>query len=296
MEKLKTKNLYKVDQSIFDKMKSVYLNCPTAINYVKSLGIPDELVDRNIDAIYDLARDINYCNKCPGIENCIKENPLLCTRIVYQDGFVERQLTPCRRLLEKMQIKNQFIVMDFSEKWLTSTFDSLNKNDPRKQVIRKYINYTKGKSSEWIYICGEQKTGRSYLAATIAIDVAKREKGPIAFVNCAQRFRQLSDLNYKNNELFQKTLSQYCNVPVLILDDFGNEYKNDFIRDAILFEIISNRASKNLLTIFTSDFDIDSFVTLYSTSKAATLRAKQMGKLLKSNCVSESNLGEISIY
>lgn len=296
MEKLKTKNLYKVDQSIFDKMKSVYLNCPTAINYVKNLGIPEELIDRNIDAIYDLARDINYCNKCPGIENCIKENPLLCTRIVYQDGFVERQLTPCRRLLEKMQIKNQFIVMDFPEKWLNSTFDSLNKNDKRKDVIKKYIAYSKGKSSEWIYLCGEQKTGRSYLAATIAVDVARKEKGPVAFVNVAQRFRQLSDLNYKNNELFQKILSQYCNVPVLVLDDFGNEYKNDFIRDAILFEIISNRASKNLFTIFTSDFDIDTFVTLYSTTKASTVRAKQIGKLLKNQCVKESNLGEISIY
>ena len=75
-----------------------------------------------------------------------------------------------------------------------------------------------------------------------------------------------------------------------------NEYKNDFIRDGILFEILSKRASDKLFTIFTSDFSIEDVVALYSTTKSATIRAKQIGKIIKNNAEEEINLGEISIY
>ncbi len=88
----------------------------------------------------------------------------------------------------------------------------------------------------------------------------------------------------------------YCNCDVLVFDDFGNEFKNDLIRDSIIFEIISKRSAAHLFTIFTSDFSIEDIVTLYSTSKSAALRAKQIGRLIKNNAQEEINLGEISIY
>ena len=88
----------------------------------------------------------------------------------------------------------------------------------------------------------------------------------------------------------------YCCCNVLVLDDFGNEFKNDLIRDSIIFEIISKRSAAHLFTIFTSDFTIEDIITLYSTSKSAALRAKQIGRLIKNNAQEEVNLGEISIY
>lgn len=296
MEKLNRKTFYKPDPAIIEKMRMVYMNCPKAVNYVKKLGIPAELIESHIDIFYDFAKDLNYCDKCPGIDECIKENPLLCTKVTYNDGFVERQLTPCKKLLEKMHLKNQFIVMDFSEDWLTSQISKINKNAARKIAIKKYLDYIKNGNLTWLYLNGEQNTGRSFLAANMAIDAAKKEHGPVAFVNCASRFKQLADQNYRNPELFQKTLSMYCTVPILVLDDFGNEYKNDFIRDGILFEILSKRASDKLFTIFTSDFSIEDVVALYSTTKSATIRAKQIGKIIKNNAEKEINLGEISIY
>jgi len=81
-----------------------------------------------------------------------------------------------------------------------------------------------------------------------------------------------------------------------VLDDFGNEFKNDLIRDAIIFPIISARANKKLLTIITSDFTISEIVTLYSTSKAGALRAKQIGSLIKSTAKEEISFGDLAIY
>ena len=297
MEKLSRKMAYKPNEEILEKMRTTFYSCPTAVNYCRNLGVPDELIDKHIDILYDFARDINYCKKCPGIDNCIKENPLLCTKIVYEDGFLDRQLSPCRRLLEKMRLKNQFLVMDFDEDWINKGSNEFNKSAGRKKAMEKYAEFAKKGDSTWIYLTGEQNTGRSYVAAYMAIDIAKKEKGPVAFINTASRFRQLSDMNYKKQELFQKTLDLYCTVPVLVLDDFGNELKNDFVRDAILFEILSKRSANHLFTIFTSDFVVEDIETLYGTTKAAALRAKQIAKILKGNIgEGEINLGDISIY
>ena len=100
-------------------------------------------------------------------------------------------------------------------------------------------------------------------------------------------------MSYK---LSDKKLELYSNIPILVLDDFGNEFKNDFVRDAILFPILSTRASKRLLTIFTSDFTISDIEALYSNTKAGAIRAKQIAKLIQSMCDEEISLGDISIY
>ena len=296
MEKLNRKSFYKPPEEILEKMRMVYLNCRKAVNYVKKLGIEEELIEKHIDIFYDFAKDLNYCDKCPGLDNCAKEDPLLCTKVTYNDGIVERQLTPCKKLLEKMHLKNQFVVMDFDEKWLGNQISKLNKNSGRVEALKKYTSYIKEGDTGWIYLNGEQNTGRSFVAAVFTVDAAKKNHGPVAFLNCSLRFKQLSDLNYRNPELFQKTLNLYASVPILVLDDFGNEYKNDFVRDGILFEILSKRASDKLFTIFTSDFNIEEIVSLYSTNKSAAIRAKQIGKIIKNNAEKEISLGDISIY
>ena len=86
------------------------------------------------------------------------------------------------------------------------------------------------------------------------------------------------------------------NLLLALVDDFGNEFKTDFIRDAIIFQIISNRASKKVFTIFTSDFTIDEIQELYSTSKAGAIRARQIANLIKGSAGKEINLGDLSIY
>jgi DNA replication protein DnaC len=276
-------------------MRDTFYNCPSAVSYCRSLKIPEEVMNDNIDILYDFATDVNYCKRCPGIDNCIKENQLLVTKVVYDNGILDRQLTPCKKLLEKMKLKNQFMVMDFDADWLNKEIKDLDNTSGRDLALKKYLAFYKRKSDEWIYLTGEKNTGRSYVAASMAIDLARKEIGPIAFLNCPQRFRQLADMNFKNQELFQKTLDSYSSVPILVLDDFGNEYKNDFIRDTV-FEILNKRSNERLMTIFTSDLPIEDIVALYSTSKAAGVRARQIGRLLKNSCGEEISLGEISIY
>ena len=128
------------------------------------------------------------------------------------------------------------------------------------------------------------------------MEAAKKNKGPICFLNTPKRIGELNDLYFKDKERFNKRMEIYSNCNLLVLDDFANEFKNDLIRDAILFPILNNRNTKKLMTMIVSDYKINDVVELYSTSKAGQIRAEQIGKILKTNCEKEVSIGEISVY
>ena len=87
------------------------------------------------------------------------------------------------------------------------------------------------------------------------------------------------------------------NVDFLILDDFGNEYKNEFSRDNITIPLLSNRSNKELFTIFTSQFSIDEVRQLYSIGKVGgAIRGRQIESLLKTMCEKEFDLTGASLY
>lgn len=297
MEKLKVNIKVSTDDDLVSKMKEAYLACPQAIKYCNDLGIPADKIDDNIVKIYDFVSDINYCKKCPGVKKCNKSNPLLCTKIVYSHGEVDRLLVPCKELLKNITFKKQFVVRDFDEELLDSNLRNIDRNAGRDKALEKYRDFIKNKDNSWIYLTGSKNSGRSYFAATLVVDAARRDRGPVCFLNSTIRLRELNDLGYgKKKEEFDKKLELYSNIPILVLDDFGNEFKTDFVRDAILFPILSARAGKRLLTIFTSDFLIEEVETLYSNTKAGAIRAKQIARLIKSMSGEEVNLGDISIY
>lgn len=297
MEKLKLNITVATDDELLEEMKKAYRNCPQAVKYCNELGIPIEKIDENIVKIFDFVSDINYCKKCPGTKKCAKQNPLLCTKIIYTHGEVDRQLVPCKELLKQIAFKKQFIIMDFEEEWLDSTLRSIDRNSGRDLALEKYRDFIKNKDNHWIYLTGSKNSGRSYFAAALVVDAARRDLGPICYLNSTLRLRELNDLGYgKKKEEFERKLEYYSNVPILVLDDFGNEFKTDFVRDAILFPILSARAGKRLITIFTSDFSIEEVETLYSNTKPGAIRAKQISRLIKSMSGGEINLGDISIY
>ena len=301
VEKLNLNNYnIKMDEDLLKQMKEMYDNCPAAVKYCKEIGMDDEAVEKNIAKIYDFVRDVNYCKKCPGLKNCKKENPYLITRIKYSYGAVESELAPCPVLLKRISFERHFSVQDFPNEWLDVTLNDIDKSKPRTAAMEVFMKYIRNEDTNWLYLTGGIGSGKSYLAAALAIDIAKRSikgKFPIAFINASKRILELSDLaKQKNSDEFKRKLELYCNIPVLVIDDFGHEYKNDFIRDAIINEIITSRCNKKLFTIITSNFTLEEIEVLYSTSNAGAIMAKQIVKTIKAMSKNEISLGDLKLY
>lgn len=311
MEKLKVGDFaIESDESLIQQMREVVHGCAPVLKYCKSIGMTDEVIDANVIKVYEYARDCNYCKKCPGLKKCKKENAYLNSKVTYANGVVETQLIPCRELLKRVSFERQFQVKDFPDEWLdarVADYDyklrvdsEKNKNNPIKKSLENLTLYEVGKETRWVYMCGANRTGKSYLAAVMAIDLAKKEnKGqvPVCYINASKRFRELCDIERKNPEEFKRKLEMYCTVPALVIDDFGNEFKNDFVRDAIVKEIITSRCSKRLYTIFTSNFTLDQIEILYSgKDPASAIMAGQIVKTIRAMCTKEIDFGDIPLY
>lgn len=295
MEKIKINIDLVNDDQIFEEMYAQYLACLPAVKYARSLGITDEIAKDNIEKIIDFVNDVNYCKNCPGVKKCKKANPLLVSKVTFNNGKVSNQLSPCTKMLGAMEIEKNFYVRDFDDVLLEITIRDVDNNQTKNKVIKKYKDYILGKSDEWIYVTGSTNTGRSFLATALAVHFAK-EKGEVAFIKSSIRFKEMNDLSFKDKDLFNEMLDKYCTIPFLIVDDFGSEYVNDFIRDGILLQILQQRSAKKLLTMFTSDYKIDEVVSLYAPNKNASIRAKQISNILKKECKDEIDLGSITVY
>ena len=301
MEKLNTKNLkIESDDSLLEQMKEALYACPSALKYCRDLGMSDEEMENNITKIYDFVRDVNYCRNCPGLKKCKKENAYLNSKVTYANGIVETQLIPCRALLKRVSFERQFLVQDFPDEWLDVTMGDIDPSKPKKEAIDIYSKYVKDQETNWLYLTGGIGSGKSYFATAMAIDLAKRAikgKSPICFINAAKRILELSDLNKQKSEEFKNKMEMYCTVPVLVIDDFGHEFKNDFIRDAIINEIITSRCNKRLFTIFTSNFPLDDIEVLYAcNSSAGAIMSKQIVKTIRTMCIKEVDLGDLKLY
>ncbi len=279
-------------------MIKAYNECPAAKKYLKELNIPEETIIDNIAKVYDMVMDINYCKNCPGIEKCGKESPRVVTKITYKYGYLDRTLQPCKKMMNRYSLMGSYKMCDFPQEWLDYEISSMDKTNNRGKIVKVLSDYMSDKSDRWIYITGAANSGRSFMAAMLSIELAKREKGPIAFINSTNRFKELQDYSYSNKNGFDKTMEMYSSVPVLIIDDFGNEYKNDFVREGILLQILLKRSAKKLFTIFTSDYTMEEISSLYETSRAksAEITSKKIYDILKRECKEEFILSELSIY
>ena len=282
------------EKRIRQKLMEEYLACPSAVKYIKSLGIPNELVEQNIDKISDMVRDINTCRRCPGISKCEKGSPRVITKILYRNGRITTELTPCKRVLERIDILSQFKMTDFDLDWIGSELTNLDPSKGRKQALMKYTMYSEDKSDQWLYLTGSQNSGRSFFAATLTMDLARKKKGPICFINSPIRLKSLNSDSYNNKEKFANDFELLSSCPVLVIDDFGNEFKNDY---GVLLQILIKRSGKKLFTIFTSDYSMSEVAELYSaSSKSNAIQAKRILEILEKNCKKEINLGELPVY
>ena len=280
-------------------MKEALYACPSALKFLKEQGMSEEEMENNITKIYDFVRDVNYCRKCPGIKKCKKDNAYLITKVSYSYGVVENQLIPCPEILKRVSFERQFVVKDFNEEWLDVVLSDIDKSKAKTEAIKVYMSYLRNEDNSWLYLTGGIGSGKSYFATALSIDLAKRGikgKSPICFINAAQRLLELSELNKQKSDDFKKKLDLYCTVPVLVIDDFGHGLRNDFIRDALINEIITTRCNKKLFTIFTSNFTLDEIEVLYSTSTAGAIMAKQIVKTIRTMAKKEIDLGDLQLY
>ena len=185
-------------------------------------------------------------------------------------GYIDNEKCSCFRQLEVQFLYESTHLGDFLAE---NNFDKLSfdyfTSEAAAENFEKALSASKlfienfGKGGQNLCFYGSVGTGKSFLSGCIANALIQKEV-PVVYFCAVQLIQQLStyyfDTDKKAFHMFSDTL---YSTPLLIIDDLGCEYLNDFVRSNI-FQIINERILRKKSTIITTNFSFEEIRTRYS--------------------------------
>lgn len=255
---------------------------------LKSFNLTMGEVKENIGKLTDYREDYNYCKNCPGIAKCGKKTPHISMYVVKEGNFIAVKYEPCAKIMEQIKADSRYLLADFPQEWKNIGFSTIEDNVYKRPAFKKVSNMLNNDEPCWLFVKGNHKVGKTFFMVGAANEFIAVTDQQVAVMNARKRFKELSDLSISNPTEFSKNVVALSNVGLLVIDDFGDEYKNEYIRDQILMPILLEREQKNKPTFFTSSYSIGEIQELYSVGKVGgEIRAKQLGNILKEMCGKE---------
>ena len=124
-------------------------------------------------------------------------------------------------------------------------------------------NFKTGNDLKGMYLGGTFRSGKTYLASAIANEIA--DKGYSVIVVYYPELSQVlkNTFSEESEENFTEIVEELKNCDLLVLDDFGGEAINPYIRDEALGVVLNYRMVKKKPVIFTSNINVSELVNVH---------------------------------
>lgn len=142
--------------------------------------------------------------------------------------------------------------------------------------INDYIRDFDNKKQKGLYIYGNFGVGKSYLMAYLANRLSQKYQKRVLLLHFPTFSVDIKDAI--TTKSVKDKIEQIKHSEILILDDIGAEQPSSWLRDDILQVILQYRMQENLLTFFTSNFDLEGLERHFAELKSGdeTWQAKRI--------------------
>ncbi len=236
------KKLLAGDIGALDELKNILANLSSM---KKQLLVSANLPENYLDPVYD----------CPD-----------CKDTGYQDGvkchcFKEAEIT---LLYEQSGIRQMLENENFST--LSYEYYDGDALLRFKNTVTTCKNFIKNFNSDYhnLFFYGTVGTGKSFLSGCVAKELIESGHSVIYF-SASALFDTLSKakFDYKNTEDLHKAYEDLFTCDLLIIDDLGTEYTNNFVNSE-LFSLINERHLKQKAVIISTNLSLEDFRNRYS--------------------------------
>lgn len=282
-------------ESLKDDVTLNVINNPAVKKVILDLQMSDAEVEEQLAALICLYEEDLYCAKCPGLEKCEKDYQRYRLSLRRDGREIVREYSLCPVALQTLERKSRFMIADFPKDWLTKELKDVDiTSNKRKKLVMALSASIRNKNGAWFYVTGNNKSGKSFIMAAYGSSYAKHIGRGVVFTNFSNLCGDLSNLYMKEKDKFYEKMEKLINAPLVIIDDFGNEFLNDVSFTNIVFPLVHERSIKGLPVCFISDFKFEDFPGLYNKINPA--RVNQLMNLIKEHTGAPYDVSGVSLY
>lgn len=284
MDKLDTSKIIGYEDSDPSSLLDDIYRNDELLKELDSLGISKEEIPSYAIILTDYLADKRACSKCHGLNECSSSSTHYRMKLeIGSSGRLTYSYELCPFARRMTNLMSNFHIKDYDEEYSNLSLGALKSKRNAEIIKRIKPALPKTSLTRWVYLVGEEGSGKTQILAALSNDYAAKG-AHIAFLNTSKRFEELKGMAIKKPDDFQEEIKTLSNIDILILDGFGSEFKSDYIRDTILFPLLSARSKKRLLTFFGSDFHLNEIEALYSgRASGSQILAKRLANLIKKN-------------
>ncbi len=221
-------------------------------------GFSNEEIYNHIGLFNDLKENRDIDRRITSLNDCYYYNHFFYFKIIRNGISFDKVYSANKYYAEFLKYSSRFIYKDFDDAFDNIKMKSIDNKRAGKLIQNCY------KNRYWIYLYGPFRSGKTYLAISFVNSIIEHENYKVAFINTIARFDELIGLYFKNRNEFYEKIEGLKKVDLLVLDNFGSEYKNNYIRDLILKPILIYRSQfDNLITVFTSQYRYNDVIKMY---------------------------------
>lgn len=287
IEKVGFKNVSPLNNDLKKKREELfqcYLQDKEFYDFLKTFNLSDETIHKNVGILQDFYNEFHICRDCHDLNNCKMDDKYMNRHIVASDeDTITFDFGYCNAYLSYKNKMDRILINDLNPEYIKKQFDELDVNSIRVSFIKDLASLLiKGTlENNLFFVYGEPNSGNTFISNVFFKTYLEKYDVNGIYADGFTRISELNDLLFSNKNSFQDLLSTYQKVDVLVINKVSSAYINEFIRDNIIYPIISERLKNNKITILTSELTLDDFTKLmYGKTIQSSIRAKQIKNLL----------------
>lgn len=255
-----------IDLKRIQKKTEAVLNHPLVTKFIlesKEEVEPSQL-RLHLPKLAQTIKDQENCQACTELKFCPNMVHGHYHQLHAYNGNIDALATKCDKLTyaehEKKRAKlitSHAIPKDVRN----ATLEEIDMDEGRVEAIMAAIEfaneYVQNGDAKGLYFWGGLGVGKSHIAGCIANRLASFNIASI-MVHTPTLILELKDsIGRKDEFSINQKINTLSEIPVLIMDDIGQETYTKWVRDDLFGAIFQRRMSENLPTIFTSNLSRD---------------------------------------
>lgn len=273
-----------VNEREFNDLFKEVLNDEKVVELIEENSLKIEELLKNDSLLVSYLINKEKCANCLGLENCRQNKVGYFNEVYYDDETFKTISTPCsyqQKILLTQEKQNNLLLIGIDY----SLYEGeLFTNPRRKEVLAKVkkilVDYEKNQLNKGMYLHGSYGCGKTFILAFLAKTLADSGANTI-FAYYPDLVRKIKSLIGKSE--FEEIVEKLKNIEVLVLDDFGGETPNSFIRDEVLLPILQERMTYKRPTFMSSNLNAEHLLEHLAEGKSGVdmMRASRVWERIK---------------